>query len=52
MPRAKAKPDPKEQSRRFIEKAQELGVSDETFEGLFKKAVPPRPKPPRQRKGP
>lgn len=34
----------KKQSKRFIEKAREIGVdeSGETFERAFKKAVPPK----------
>lgn len=41
---AKPKRDDKEQSRRFIEKARELGTneSSEEFERALKKVVPPK----------
>jgi hypothetical protein len=44
---AKKRPPParvssKEQSERFVKTARELGVTEEEFEGLFRKVAPPR----------
>ena len=44
MDKPKPEPDDKEQSKRFIEKARELGAdeSGEEFERALKKIVPPK----------
>ena len=44
--KTKAKAKDKEQSKRFIEKAREIGAdeSGESFEHAFKKITPPRSK--------
>lgn len=46
MAKPKPKPDDREQSKRFVEKAQELeeGDSEKKFEDVFKKIIPPKPK--------
>lgn len=47
MAKQKPKPDDKEQSKRFIEKARELEAdeSDESFDRAFKEIVPPKTPP-------
>lgn len=45
MPRKPTKPDDPEQSKRFIETAEEVGADtdDEALERAFKKIIPNRP---------
>jgi len=44
MPRKPTKPDDPEQSKQFIETAEEVGATDdEALERAFKKIVQPRP---------
>lgn len=46
MPRKPTKPDDPEQSKRFIETAEEVGADDEeALERAFKKIIPSKAKP-------